>query len=152
MIINKINKNLHAKIAYKLLPEASTIKWKDINRISNYHPRQYKMSTTPHNIPIENVCVFGTKSKRICDNTDPSQEGYCVKCFDRTFAACEKATEWSVCNEKPAHQYMRSGRGSAWFTCATCIHDYSVLFTYARKPGRGAPCPFCSGKRVNIPI
>ena len=106
------------------------------------------MSNPPHNTPIKNVCVFGPKSNRICDNTDPSQEGYCVNCFDRTFAACEKAVEWSVRNENPAYRYMRSGRGSAWFTCATCAHDYSALFTHACKPGRGAPCPFCSGSQM----
>jgi hypothetical protein len=93
----------------------------------------------------KNFCPFcAPSSARLCDNTDPNQGG-CMKCFARTFAACEKASEWSINNDKPAHQHMRCGRGSALFICATCNHEYLALLNHACDPG-GAPCPCCSAR------
>jgi hypothetical protein len=110
------------------------------------HVFQRKIGDMPDD-PTKNICPFCVKSSsRLCENTDPTQGG-CVRCYNRTFATCEKASEWSSRNEKLAHQVMRSGRGSFWFTCSQCKHDYSALLTHAYVPG-GAPCPYCAGRNV----
>lgn len=110
------------------------------------HVFQRKIGDMPTD-PTKNICPFCVKSSsRLCENTDPAQGG-CIRCYNRTFATCEKANEWSSRNEIPAHQVMRSGRGSFLFTCSQCKHDYSALLTHACVPG-GAPCPYCAGRNV----
>ncbi len=110
------------------------------------HVFQRKIGDMPDD-PTKNICPFCVKSSsRLCENTDPNRGG-CVRCYNRTFATCEMASKWSTRNEKMAHQVMRSGRGSFWFTCSQCNHDYSALLTHACVPG-GAPCPYCAGRSV----
>ena len=110
------------------------------------HVFQRKIGDMPDD-PTKNICPFCAKSSsRLCENTDPNRGG-CVRCYNRTFATCEMASKWSTRNETPAHQVMRSGRGSFWFTCSQCNHDYSALLTHACVPG-GAPCPYCAGRSV----
>lgn len=140
-----VEKNAAAKLdPHKLTMKSGKKAWFTCPNPECAHVFQRKIYDMP-NDPTKNICPFCVKfSSRLCENTNLEQGG-CGRCYNRTFAVCEKASEWSSRNEKPAHQHMRSGRGSAWFTCSDCKHDYSALLIHACTSG-GAPCPFCAGR------
>lgn len=77
--------------------------------------------------------------RRLCDDPD------CQPCFQRSFAASDKAPFWSQRNlDRPRHCF-RSSRAKRWFNCLECHHAFEATLD---KSTHGRWCPFCAKQKL----
>lgn len=86
------------------------------------------------------------KSKISCSErkTGVCGEASCHKCSGRSFAISDKAEQWSKRNVLLPSQVSIRGRGSYWFDCGVCRHQYRASLC---NMFLGHGCPYCSNTR-----
>ena len=98
----------------------------------------HDFDAAPYNVSIGQGCPY-CYSKKLCnDNT-------CVLCFDKSFASCTKAVNWSIKNNITPREVSLNSAKKYWFNCDRCPHDFDMRLHNANT---GYWCPYCSSKKL----
>lgn len=102
-------------------------------------PHSFEMA--PRSITTADSCPFCSKD-RLCKSED------CKECFQKSFAAHEKAGQWlhEKNSKTPREVFMGAGK-KFWFKCEVCTHTFQLTPNDISSPV-GCFCPFCSGVRI----
>lgn len=109
-----------------------------INEIRNGNTTiLYKYIEKKNEIIIEQKCLYGGNSKKLCDNND------CKYCFNRSFASHEKAIYWSNKNiENIRKLFQNSNIKKYWFNCNNCYHEFEMSLNSITS--KNSWCSYCS--------
>ena len=82
-----------------------------------------------------------TPVQKLCTNEN------CQKCFNNSFASCDRTKWWSERNEVSPRSVSKGTRTKYEFKC-DCGHYFKKGLAYISGPSRKSWCPYCGNQRL----